>query len=287
MIAFIIAFRHPDSTKNYQHVVELLNATLLSLANQTSENYRVYIGCNVTPELDIDTSKVHFCTIDCPIPNSRKEVLLDKGVKRAYAIQTANNEINPDYFFLLDADDLVSNDCVEYLHQQDWSKSPGGYWLEKGYLLDMNNRKVQEKYGFNRYCGSSLVLSAATLTSKLFIESSGVENMSTHEEFLDACDEYVLEQVLGDHIAVRSYMASLGRPLQKILRPLTCWKINTGENESRTNIPYGSRKVDQSFLDEFSITSVCPRPTSFMERLAERLRMAKSWIASKRSSLEA
>ena len=183
MIAFIIAFRHPDSTKNYQHVVELLNATLLSLANQTSENYRVYIGCNVTPELDIDTSKVHFCTIDCPIPNSRKEVLLDKGVKRAYAIQTANNEINPDYFFLLDADDLVSNDCVEYLHQQDWSKSPGGYWLEKGYLLDMNNRKVQEKYGFNRYCGSSLVLSAATLTSKLFIESSGVENMSTHEEF--------------------------------------------------------------------------------------------------------
>ncbi|MBJ2134976.1 glycosyltransferase family 2 protein [Paraglaciecola chathamensis] len=283
MIAFIIAFRHPDSTKNYQHVVELLNATLLSLANQTSENYRVYIGCNVAPDYEFDTRKVRFCTIDCPLPKSRKEVLLDKGVKRAYAIQTANNEINPDYFFLLDADDLVSNDCVKYLHQQDLPKSTGGYWLEKGYLLDMNNRKVQEKYGFNRYCGSSLILSATTVTSKLFIESSGVENISTHEEFLEACDEYVLEQVLGDHIAVRSYMASLGRPLQKLLRPLTCWKINTGANESNTKIPFGSRNLNSAFFTRFSITTLQERQASMPERLVEKIRLLKSWIASSKT----
>ena len=225
MIAFIIAFRHPDSTKNYDHIVELLNATLRSLTNQTNENYRVYIGCN-------------------PIPSSRKEVLLDKGVKRALAIQTANDEIKPDYFFLLDADDLVSTDCVEYLQQQDWATSPGGYWLERGYLLDMYNRKAQEKYGFNRYCGSSLILSASTLTSKLFTSVATGEKMSTYQQFLQACDEYVLVQVLGDHIAVRGFMASLGLPLQKILRPLTCWKINTGANESNTKIPFGSRSIN-------------------------------------------
>lgn len=280
MIAFIIAFRHPDSTKNYRHVLELLNATLLSLANQTNENYRVYIGCNVDPDLEFDTSKVRFCTIDCPIPNSRKEVLLDKGVKRAYAIQTANNEINPDYFFLLDADDLVSNDCVEYLHQQYWSKSPGGYWLEKGYLLDMNNRKVQEKYGFNRYCGSSLILSASTLTDKLFTDASEGENITTHEGFLNACDEYVLVYVLGDHIDVRTFMASLGLPLQKILRPLTCWKINTGANESNTKIPFGSRNLNSAFFTRFSITTLQERRASMLERLVEKLRLMKSWIAS-------
>jgi hypothetical protein len=281
MIAFIIAFRHPDSTKNYRHVLELLNATLLSLANQTNENYRVYIGCNVVPDLEFDTSKVRFCTIDCPLPKSRKEVLLDKGVKRAYAIQTANNEINPDYFFLLDADDLVSNDCVEYLHQQDWSKSPGGYWLEKGYLLDMNNRKVQEKYGFNRYCGSSLILSASTLTGKLFTGASKGENITTHEGFLNACDEYVLVNVLGDHIDVRTFMASLGLPLQKILRPLTCWKINTGANESNTKIPFGSRNLNSAFFTRFSITTLQERRASMLERLVEKLRLMKSWIASK------
>ncbi|QHJ11285.1 hypothetical protein FX988_01513 [Paraglaciecola mesophila] len=280
MIAFIIAFRHPNSTKNYEHVVDLLRATLLSLASQTNENYRVYIGCNVAPEIDIDTNKVRICTIDCPIPSSRKEVLLDKGVKRALAIQTANNEIKPDYFFLLDADDLVSTDCVDYLHQQDWASSPGGYWLERGFLLDMFNRKVQEKYGFNRYCGSSLILSATTLTSKLFTGESVDEKMSTHQEFLTACDEYILEQVLGDHIAVRGFMASQEQPLQKILRPLTCWKINTGENESSTKIPFGSRNIDEAFLKRFSITSIDTRRASVFERMVEKFRLLKSWIAS-------
>uniref|UniRef100_UPI0030EB88B0 glycosyltransferase family A protein n=1 Tax=Paraglaciecola polaris TaxID=222814 RepID=UPI0030EB88B0 len=256
MIAFIIAFRHPDSTKNYGHVVQLLNATLQSLANQTNENYRVYIGCNVEPKLEIDDPKVRICTIDCPIPSSRKEVLLDKGVKRSLAIQTANDEITPDYFFLLDADDLVSNDCVDYLHQQDWANSPGGYWLERGFLLDMFNRKAQEKFGFNRYCGSSLILSADTLTKKLFSGTSQRTSMSTHAEFIGACDEYVLEQVLGDHIAVRGYMESLGLPLHKILHPLTCWKINTGENESSTKIPFGSRSINNEFLARFSITTI-------------------------------
>ena len=281
MIAFIIAFRHPNSTKNYGHVVELLNATLRSLANQTNENYRVYIGCNVAPVLNIDTSKVRICTIDCPIPSSRKEVLLDKGVKRALAIQTANDEIKPDFFFLLDADDLVSTDCVEYLQQQDWTKSPGGYWLERGYLLDMYNRKAQEKYGFNRYCGSSLILSASTLTSKLFTSVATGEKMSTYQEFLQACDEYVLVQVLGDHIAVRGFMASLGLPLQKILRPLTCWKINTGANESKTKIPFGSRSLNKEFLTRFSITTIEERQASIFERLVEKLRLMKSWIASR------
>ena len=280
MIAFIIAFRHPDSTKNYGHVVQLLNATLHSLANQTNENYRVYIGCNVAPPLDINNPNVRFCIIDCPVPSSRKEVLFDKGVKRAFAIQTANNEIKADYFFLLDADDLVSKDCVEFLHQLDWTNSPGGYWLERGYLLDMLNRKAQEKYGFNRYCGSSLVLSASALSSKLFSGSLSPNQLSTHTEFLSACDTYVLEHVLGDHIAVRAYMSSLGIPLQKVLHPLTCWKINTGENESSTKIPFGSRSISNEFLTRFSITTIKERRASKVERFIEKIRLLISWIAS-------
>lgn len=286
MIAFIIAFRHPDSTKDYNHVVQLLKATLESILNQTNGEFRVYIGCNVEPKLDILDPRVRFCAIDCPLPSNRKEVLFDKGVKRAFAIQTANAEIVPDYLFLLDADDLVSNDCVEYLYQQDWKNSPGGFWLERGYLLDMFNRKAQEKYGFNRYCGSSLILSGKVLTNALFCGASENLKMTTHSAFLKVCDPYVLEQVLGDHIAVRRYMASLNYPLQKIVRPLACWKINTGENESKTKIPFGSRKMNLEFLKRFSIATNSARDTSVLELLAERIRFFKSWIASARANLK-
>lgn len=286
MIAFVIAFRHPDSTKDYNHVVQLLEATLKSLLSQTNSEFKVYIGCNVEPKLDIHDPRVRFCTIDCPLPKNRKEVLFDKGVKRAFAIQTANAENVPDYFFLLDADDLVSNDCVEYLYQQERNDSIGGYWLERGYLLDMFNRKAQEKYGFNRYCGSSLILSGKVLTNALFFGASESLKMTTHTEFLNACDPYVLEQVLGDHIAVRRFMASLNYPLQKIVRPLTCWKINTGENESKTKIPFGSRRMSIEFLQRFSISTNSARSTSIFEILAERIRFVKSWIASTQANLK-
>ena len=283
MIAFIIAFRHPDSTNDYTHVVQLLNATLDSLLKQTKDDFKVYIGCNVEPVMNISDSRVKFCTIDCPLPKNRKEVLLDKGVKRAIAIQTANTEIAPDYFFLLDADDLVSNDCVAYLHQQDWIHSPGGYWLERGYLLDMFNRKAQEKCGFNRYCGSSLMLSSKVLTQKLFKGNPGLQKLTSHSEFIDECDPYVLEQVLGDHIAVRHYMDSLGYPLQRIVRPLVCWKINTGENESKTKIPFGSKNMNREFLNSFSISEEYIRKTNALEQFVERYRFIRSWIASARA----
>ena len=286
MIAFIVAFRHPDSTNDYDHVVQLLKATITSLLNQTYNDFRVYIGCNIEPDIDIIDPRIRFCPIDCPLPNNRQEVLFDKGVKRALAIQTANAEVAPEYFFLLDADDLVSSDCVAYLHRQDWSVSPGGYWLERGYLLDMFNQKAQEKYGFNRYCGSSLILSSKVLTKALFVDNSAQQKMTTHAEFLNVCDLYVLEQFLGEHNAVRQHMSSLGYPLQKILKPLVCWKVNTGENESKTKIPFGSRNMNSDFLNTFSITTMGSPNTSLLERLAERLRFIKSWVASARVNVQ-
>jgi hypothetical protein len=284
MIAFIIAFRHPESTNNYSQVVHLLKETLNSLIHQTNGDFRVYIGCNIKPELDIVDTRVQFCTINSPLPKNRQEVLFDKGVKRAISIQTANAEVNPEFFFLLDADDLVSKDCVDELHKLDWQNSSGGYWLERGYLLDMFNRKAQEKYGFNRYCGSSLILSAKVLSNALFCGKSLQQRMTAHSEFLDSCDPYVLEQVLGDHIDVRRYMASLGYPLHKLVHPFVCWKINTGENESKTKIRFGSRNMSREFLETFSITSISERHTSNLEQIAERIRFVKSWIASKQVS---
>lgn len=285
MIAFIIAFRHPDSTNDYNHVLQLLKATLDSLINQVDGDFKVYIGCNVKPELNVVDPRVSFCTIDCPLPKNRKEVLLDRGVKRALAIQTATNEINPELIFLLDADDLVSKYFVTELKLKNFNTSSGGYWLERGYLLDLYNERVQEKYGFNRYCGSSLILNNRVIVDKLFTVKVNLQVMITYSEFINYCDPYVLEHVLGDHVAAKPYMASLGYSMEKILRPMVCWKINTGENESKTKIPYGSKNMSSEFLSMFSITTIKERKAIFFERLVERLRFLQSLIASTLASV--
>tara|TARA_R110001583_G_scaffold181353_1_gene338565 strand:+ start:9154 stop:10011 length:858 start_codon:yes stop_codon:yes gene_type:complete len=283
MIAFIIAFRHPDSTKNYAHVVTLLEATLHSLVNQKNDNFKVYIGCNNIPELNISDPRIIFCPISCPLPNNRQEVLLDKGVKRAAAIRSANNDSNPDYYFMLDADDLVSKHCVSTLHTLEQSSS-GGYWLDRGYLLDMLNRRVQEKCGFNRYCGSSLILNAKLITDVLFLQRGSHESMKIYDDFINGCSLYVLEHVLGNHIVVKDYMTSLNYPLKKLNQPFVCWKINTGENESKTKIPSGSKNMDRKFLEEFSIPIEYERKTHILETIIERYRFISSWVASKWSS---
>jgi hypothetical protein len=281
MISFIIAFRHPESTNNYSQVVQLLEDTLYSLINQTDQNFSVYIGCNIAPELDIVDTRIQFCPIDCPLPSNRKEILMDKGVKRAIAIQTAIKNVSPDLFFLLDADDLVSKYCVAELHSLETTKSAGGYWLERGYLLDMFNRRVQEKCGFNRYCGSSLVLNSQVVTDVLFLHKDNLQSMRSYSDFISGCSAYVLEHILGNHIVVKSYMASLKFPLEKIINPMVCWKVNTGENESRTKIPSGSRKIDSEFLTSFSISQEYGRVTNIWEELLERYRFVNSWFASK------
>tara|TARA_R110002124_G_scaffold117409_4_gene274475 strand:- start:713 stop:1579 length:867 start_codon:yes stop_codon:yes gene_type:complete len=279
MIAFIIALRHPESTNNYALILKLLDDTLRSLLNQTDDRFCVYIGCNETPDLVLEDERISFCTIDCPIPSNRKEVLFDKGVKRAISIQTANSEANPDFFFLLDADDLLDRTSVAKLNDLEISKTSAGYWLERGYLLDIYNQRIQEKCGFNRFCGSSLILNSNVLTEQLFLQKSGGYQMRTYSDFINGCSSYILEHILGNHTEVISYMESNNLPLKKLTTPMVCWRINTGENESRTKIPPGSRNFNADFLTCFSITSVAERRTGIVEIALERYRFFISWVA--------
>lgn len=280
MIAFIIAFRHPESTKNYAKVVNLLDNTLRALTNQTDQNFMVYVGCNSKPEISVTSPKIKYCCIDCPLPDSRKKVLLDKGVKRTSAIKFAVDDCAPTLMVMLDADDLVSKYCVEKLNKLPVTEHSGGYWLECGYLLDVANAKVQEKFGFNRFCGSSLVFKTSILVQQLFAKVAEPQKLVSYDDYMNHCDQDTMEGLLGEHAYVRNYMTSIKKPLKRLTIPLVCWKINTGENESRTKIPFGSKKISPQFLEEFSIGDIEPRPTSFAEQCTERLRFLRSGLAS-------
>lgn len=280
MIAFIIAFRHPESTQNYAKVVNLLDNTLRSLVNQTDQRFMAYVGCNVIPDVTISSPKVKYCCIDCPLPQSRTEVLLDKGVKRTAAIKFAESDCNPDLIFMLDGDDLVSKYCVAALNKLKVAEDSGGFWLECGYLLDVSNAKIQEKYGFNRFCGSSLAFNSSILIEQLFGKIVDPEQLTSYADYMKQCDQDIMEGLLGEHAFVRDFMISIERPLKRLITPFVCWKINTGENESRTKIPFGSKKVNQNFIEEFSISDVQPRETTIAEQLIERLRFIRSRIAS-------
>lgn len=275
MLMFAIVFRHPDTCRNYEHTSMLLERTLNSLSNQSSKNFRAIVVCNKTPEFNSLHPNVEFREVDFPIPKSRHEVLMDKGVKRLVALQAALSDPDITHFMTLDADDLVSDHLVERVDLL-LSKYPNGLIFQVGYLLDFNNGRLQKKFGFNYYCGSSLVLNCENVLTSLNCERTIFSSINSYDEFVKQCDGYAVKELLGDHREPTSYFKQKSVALKSIYEPLVSWVVNNGENLSKTTIGQGSRDIDSTFLSQFGIKELSEKRVSFTDKAIEKLRFYKS-----------
>lgn len=278
MLMFAIVFRHPDTCDSYRHLSKLLEMTLQSACNQSVDDFIIVVVCNTQPEIGVYDKRVVFKIVDFPIPESRHQVLLDKGVKRLVAIKYALEHKRISHFMTLDADDLVSNQLVSKV-QAYLKENPNGLTLNRGYLLDFNDHRLQEKFGFNHYCGSSLVLNLDLIMTYLGCEQETLKACTDYNNFLDICDQYVVKELLGDHRQPKHYFKEKGRPLTGVKEPLTTWVINNGENVSRTTVGKGTKGIDQQYLDEFSLNGVITaNKASVVDFFIERARFIKSFI---------
>ncbi len=274
---FAIVFRHPATCNNYEHVCHLLQRTITSLLNQQDNDFKVIIVGNKRPSFRTDDARVEFIEADLPIPKSRNDVLLDKAVKRLFALQEVIKNQGK-YFVTLDADDLVSIRFVSTVKAL-LAEHPNGLVLNRGYLLDFHNQQVQEKFGFNYFCGSSLVLSVADTLLGLEISQPDLMSISSYDAFLAQTNSTMLRDLLGNHKAPSVFQKSLGRPLYGVNIPLCCWVINNGENISKTTIGAGTKTLSKAFLAEFALSELLPeKRANFNEMLIERWLFLKSLV---------
>lgn len=86
MIYFAVPLKSKAASSDWGQVTRIFNRTLASIYNQTDPNFKVIVACHDIPELTKSyDERVEFLVSDAPIPNDRKEMMLDKGWKISMA----------------------------------------------------------------------------------------------------------------------------------------------------------------------------------------------------------
>ncbi len=142
----------------------------------------------------------------------------------------------------VDADDLVSNRIAAYVKEH-----PGenGFGAKYGYVYNVGDSFVKRMYALDRVCGSCTIINydAGELPAEL---PDGPQDESSTETII----------IRRPHSSLQRYMASIGRPVQRIPFPTTIYIRNTGDNHSMLD------GGDLSWKRKMELTLRLPKPLS-------------------------
>lgn len=259
MFVFITTVRHPDNAVDFSKVTNLLNLTLRSVCNQKTDfEYKIIVVCNVKPKLAVENTHIEFLIVNFPIPGTGKasglnfeHVLIDKGSKCAAGLLYAK-KFNPTKIFFIDADDWISNDVVEFVSKNTAVKL---WYVNRGYMVDLNNLVYVPKYGLCRYCGTSYIYDFEMLMSFLDLPNA-LKFDDDIESFLEHIDDFKLKYILGNHRHQFKAFQDFGVKLHSLPFNAICWILNTGENHSGKKVGDIGFDVDNNFLDKFGVSSL-------------------------------
>ncbi|WP_158971654.1 hypothetical protein [Paraglaciecola sp. L3A3] len=283
MFYFITTLRHPSNAKNYQSVLNLLKNTIESVCSQkTQHSYKFLIVCNEIPDIKVDTSKVEFLAVDFEPPGegagsklSFESVLKDKGTKLAAGLAWIH-QYNPSKVFIIDADDWVSRDVVEFVN----SNPEVDYWhVDTGYLVNLAEKKSTRKHGLCRYCGSTYIYNYHKLLN-LIGYTGTLNQILSQDQIIENIDGFGLLYLLGDHRRQLGFFHRLQEKIIPIPFKAICWILDTGENHSGKTGGSDGVPITAAMLNEFGIKSfdIPDRKATLMEKCKEFIAKTTSRI---------
>jgi hypothetical protein len=173
LIARAMAFEWP-------RVVANLDLTLAGLRGQSCGRWRAVICGQDAPEHCQPDSRVHFLPYPGPpVPlDPERPKPIDKAAKIRQTLEyVARTFADDGYVFMLDADDLLHPDFVDYVLRQ---RDESGYLIESGYMLDVASRRFADLHrrrfprwkpgAFNNHCGSCAAVRADFRDGDAFLE---------------------------------------------------------------------------------------------------------------------
>jgi hypothetical protein len=182
MIGFIIPLRPKSQSKNWGLDCKLLEATIRSLLNQSSENYKIYVVFSDDPKIDISSSRLFFVQFPfsfLAFAGIRESASLlddfgndpvmlerrwDKSRKIFYGCKKAKED-GSSYVMSVDADDLVSKQLVHYIEEGVKEKELPGFYIDKGYLYKFGSKRMICVYkDFQNFNGSTHIIKSEFVT---------------------------------------------------------------------------------------------------------------------------
>jgi hypothetical protein len=172
MLAFIIALKSKTISNSWTLVSDLLERTLRSACNQTSQNFVVVVVCNEKPDVQFEHPKIHYVMVDFIPPAISIEGEISKGYENVHSQDVANKtadkvkkclrgieyaqQFSPTHLMMTDADDCVSNRLAETVAKDS---ACDGWVLRKGYMYREGSRfLVVNRRRFNHVCATSVII---------------------------------------------------------------------------------------------------------------------------------
>lgn len=157
----------------------LLERTLRSITNQTSNAYRVVVVCHEIPDIAFQHPKVQYLSVDYEPPmfesgnyKFKSDPGEDDKARKILAGLQFCDVMKSDYVMAVDSDDLISNRIVDFV-EKNKSESKPGWYVKQGFMMHEGSRKlILIKKNFNERCGTCQII-RPTLVNDLIEKSPG------------------------------------------------------------------------------------------------------------------
>lgn len=229
MFTFITSLRHPQNANSWDHILDLLDRTLDSVFNQTTDDFKVIVVYNKGSRLRSSHPNLIYHPVDLP-PNpsfmegssteeGRASFRLDRGQKVLAGLYCAQSFIDmnkPSHVMMFDADDCVSSRLVEFASQ---FPQHDGWYVDQGYLFQENGHFAYHlEKNFSKICGTCYVVRYDAF------------NLPEHIE--DVSQEFII-RALGSHIFLKDILAEKGTVLTPLPFIGAVYMIGHGDNHGK------------------------------------------------------
>jgi hypothetical protein len=223
MLCFVIALKSKVISKDWKRVSTLFENTLGSIFGQTNPDFKVIVVCHETPCISIDVDhRLEVINVDFPPPAQldTKLTMQDKWHKLSIGMIRAG-ELKPNFIMFVDADDLVSNQLVDFV---DKNKEENGWILRHGYNYTYGSKWIYISDNFS--CGSDSIVNSKLIQFPKDLSQESVENCIV---------------LRWGHTIIATKLAELGTSLKPLPFLGAMQTVNHGDNDSSLSAPLGKR----------------------------------------------
>ena len=168
-------------SRNWRVTCDSLLATLKSIENQSDRNFSTIIVGHEKPEfLDHEYPDVHFEAVKFAPPNrsspdfKHQNLVEDKNLKIATGIVKLSAIKKIDYWYQLDADDLLRHDFIATINSIEEAM---GVVLDGGYLIYKSAKRFIPSSELSLHCGSTSIISDKIMNIPTTLEPADLQKI--------------------------------------------------------------------------------------------------------------
>lgn len=267
MLTFLICVKHFDNCHSYSNTWSLLKNTLISVCNQSDNNFNVVVVANkVLDDFEYDPriKNVEFIEVDWNPPAETKRwqlqkqvfendqirsgIRVDKGSKYIIGLNEISKQVHTDshYVMIVDADDFIHKDICSYVNTTDKDI----LHVDKGFMLGLSNTYI-ELNSFSGICGTSNVIRLELLLSELNLD--GIDKESTQEQVVKTTNPNFLKMIIGSHRFSYKHFLKLGYKGEAIPFRAAIYNCSHNEQISGRDNFVNSNTCSKQMIKDFSI----------------------------------